>query len=259
VNVKVYRFPFVDAGIGQKHCPNEFVTLNGSGTDYTRFTWSPATGLNDKNLMQPLASVTSKTTYTLNAWNNYCYNSDTVVVDVNPKIVAKFQALPDNGIAPLKVNFVNSSQNGNFYFWEFGEAGASGHDKDTSYTYYNEGVFNVKLTVKDSLGCSDTTSTTVRVIVNETIFAPSAFTPNGDGLNDEFAFKFAESRFEFLELSIYNRWGVKVFETKMPGGTWWDGKINGQPEPPGIFTFYAIAKDKKGKSYELSGTVAIVR
>jgi hypothetical protein len=45
----------------------------------------------------------------------------------------------------------------------------------------------------------------------------------------------------------------------MPGGSWWDGKINGVPEPAGIFAFTAFARDKKGKSYEINGTVALIR
>ncbi|OYU94263.1 MAG: hypothetical protein CFE21_16890 [Bacteroidetes bacterium B1(2017)] len=259
VFVDVSIFPTVSAGPDLNHCAGDFVLINGSVTDYTRFFWSPALGLNDKLLMQPTASVTGQQMYILNAWNNYCYMSDTLVVKANPKVVAAFNADPSSGIAPLPVVFTNKSSNGYFFDWDLGEIGAFSNDENPTYTYKNEGVYNVLLTVKDSLGCTDTISKTIRVNVIETLFAPDAFTPNNDGLNDVFAFTYSPNRFEYVEVEIFNRWGVKVFETKMPGGAWWDGKINGSPEPPGIFTYYATARDKKGKSYELSGTVTLIR
>jgi hypothetical protein len=45
----------------------------------------------------------------------------------------------------------------------------------------------------------------------------------------------------------------------LPGGEWWNGKINGNPEPPGIFTYSISARDKKGRSYELNGPVTLLR
>ncbi|MCF8254994.1 MAG: gliding motility-associated C-terminal domain-containing protein [Bacteroidia bacterium] len=259
VRVAVDKYPTVDAGIDQKHCLGEFVKLNSSVTDYTNIIWSPATGLDDILLLQPNASVTSLTTYVLSAWNNYCYSSDTVIVNVNPKVVASFQPDPISGIAPLPVTFQNNSQNAYFYTWLFDDIGSGSNDVSPTFTYNSEGVFTIFLTAKDSLGCWDTSSAIVTVKTVETIFAPNAFTPNNDGVNDVFALVYDANKFENVEMKIFNRWGVQVFENKMPGSTWWDGKINGNPEPPGIFTYYVLAKDKKGKSYSLTGTVAIVR
>ncbi len=259
VFVDVNKYPTVNAGPDFKHCIGESVTLLGSLSDYTRFEWSPAAGLNDKMLLQPQSTVIVPTTFRLNAWNGYCYQRDDIFVNVNPQIEAKFTADPTLGLAPLSVNFYNSSTNANFYTWNFGDLSGGSTDKDPTHIFTDEGVFTVQLIAFDSLGCADTTTTIITSIVNETLFMPNAFTPNGDGLNDFFVPNFNVNRFEFLEMSIYNRWGVKVFDTKVPGGLWWDGKINGTPEPPGIFTYYVVAKDKKGKSYEMNGTVTLVR
>jgi gliding motility-associated-like protein len=259
VEVKVFSYPLVNAGPDFKHCPGDYVTLNGSVTGAIKYEWSPALGLNDKNLMQPLASVTVNTYYTLGAWNGNCYNYDVAFVEVNPPVNASFKADPNQGLAPLPVQFTNNSSNAISYDWDFGEAGGTSTEKDPLYIYKNDGIYTVKLTVLDDLGCEDTTTATINVRVIESLQAPTAFTPNGDGLNDNFAFVYAPNRFEFLEVAIFNRWGVKVFESKMPGGTWWDGKVNGIPEPPDIYTYTAVAKDKKGKSYELNGTIALVR
>ncbi|MDZ4668158.1 MAG: LamG-like jellyroll fold domain-containing protein [bacterium] len=259
VNVVVNKFPGVDAGPSYKYCPGESETLFGSVTNYTRIEWFPALGLNDKLLLQPIVTAPVTTTYTLAAWNGVCYNEAKTLVEVNPPVVASFTADPVNGLAPLAVNFTNSSSNGYFSDWDFGEIGANSSERNPSYTYLNDGIYTVILVASDSLGCTDTSSAKITVTSVEAIFAPTAFTPDGNGLNDVFAFKYNPSRFEIVEMTIFNRWGVQVFATKMPGGTWWDGKINGVPEPPGIFTYVGYAKDKKGKAYELNGTISLIR
>ncbi|MBP7511825.1 MAG: gliding motility-associated C-terminal domain-containing protein [Bacteroidia bacterium] len=259
VNIVVNKFPTLNAGVDYKHCPGESVTLLGSVSDYDRFEWSPALGLNDKLLLQPTATAPATTVYKLEAWNGSCYNYDEMLVEVNPPVVASFTPNPDRGLAPLPVSFNNSSSYGYFSNWDFGDLGAGSTDQNPTYIYANDGIYTVTLVASDSLGCTDTTTAKITVTSIEAIFAPSAFTPDGNGLNDVFQFKYNPNRFEFVELSIYNRWGVMVFETRMPGGIWWDGKVNGVPEPPGIFTYVGYAKDKKGKSYELNGTISLVR
>lgn len=260
VFVKVDKWPSVSAGSDKAICPGDFVTLDGTVSAGVQFfTWLPGTGLNDQLLVQPIASPASDTYYTLFAKNGYCYAKDTVFVHVMPKITANFNPTPNNGLAPLPVFFQNLSVNGNTYAWDFGDGLGTSTDKEPNYVYISDGIFRASLKVTDSLGCMDTTSALINVIVKETLFIPSAFTPNGDGLNDIFAVIYSPSRFEFVEMSVYNRWGVKVFDTKLPGGNWWDGKVNGVAEPPGIFTYNVVARDKKGKSYELNGTIALVR
>ena len=206
-----------------------------------------------------IRTAAATTVYYLEAWNGACYNNDGVMVEVNPPVVASFTPSVNNGLAPLPITFYNSSSHGYFNNWDFGELGAGSTDREPTYVFNNDGIFTVTLIASDSSGCSDTTEAKITVTSIEAIFAPSAFTPDGNGLNDVFEFKYNPNRFEFVEMTIFNRWGVKVFETKMPGGTWWDGKINGEPEPPGIFTYVGYAKDKKGKSYELNGTISLVR
>ncbi|MCG9879671.1 MAG: gliding motility-associated C-terminal domain-containing protein [Bacteroidia bacterium] len=259
VSVEVNDFPTVNAGPDHLHCPDEFVVLTGSVSGHTRFEWAPATYLSDKNALQPSASVDVNTTYVLGAWNKYCYAEDKARVEVNPKVVANFTSNPTSGLAPLPVQFSNQSSNAYFFIWDFGDLSAGSVEKDPLHTYLEDGRFDVTLIASDSLGCSDTTFGVINVNSIDALFLPNAFTPNGDGLNDFFVPIYNQNRFEFLEMKIFNRWGVVVFETKMPGGEWWNGKINGTPEPPGIFSYTVSARDKKGKSYEQNGTVTLIR
>jgi len=85
-----------------------------------------------------------------------------------------------------------------------------------------------------------------------TLFAPSAFTPNGDGLNDEFnIFNYG---FDKFTLTIFNSWGQKLFEQNNSEGTW-------KPEkdvPQGVYVYYLKAY-RKGVEYTFTNTVTLLK
>ena len=67
----------------------------------------------------------------------------------------------------------------------------------------------ITLATSNKNGCIATS--TRNIILRDGVDAPTAFTPDGDGLNDEFSVRFEEILVEF-EIEIFNRWGLKVFE-----------------------------------------------
>jgi gliding motility-associated-like protein len=91
---------------------------------------------------------------------------------------------------------------------------------------------------------------TVNVYVGGIIFLPNAFTPDNDGKNDVY---FAKGyNIENFEMNIFDRWGNLVFKSNdiMQG---WDGTINGQPAPMGVYqvtVFYTDAGKKQGQIIE---------
>jgi gliding motility-associated-like protein len=84
------------------------------------------------------------------------------------------------------------------------------------------------------------------VIPPLSIYIPSAFTPNGDGLNDMFGVK--GEGIQDYRLLIYNRWGVVIFESTNAKNQW-DGKYEGQPVETGTYVVQVFAKglESKGK------------
>jgi gliding motility-associated-like protein len=91
------------------------------------------------------------------------------------------------------------------------------------------------------------TSNYAEVIPPLSVYIPSAFTPNGDGLNDTFGIKGEGIR--DYHIYIYNRWGEVVFESSNPRQQW-DGIYQGNPAEQGCYVYkvYANGFDGKGKT-----------
>jgi gliding motility-associated-like protein len=88
---------------------------------------------------------------------------------------------------------------------------------------------------------------------------PGAFTPNGDGINDCFKVEYWGAINTF-ELSIYNRWGGRVFHTLNPADCW-DGRLNGVEEPTGAYIYeIKAASPCAAAGYVFrKGTVTLIR
>jgi gliding motility-associated-like protein len=97
------------------------------------------------------------------------------------------------------------------------------------------------------------TSNHTEIIPPLSIYIPSAFTPNNDGMNDTFGVK-GEGIKDFRIL-VYNRWGEVIFEStnaKMQ----WDGKYKGTPVEQGTYVYqvFALSGEVSGKT----GAVTVV-
>jgi gliding motility-associated-like protein len=89
------------------------------------------------------------------------------------------------------------------------------------------------------------------------IWVPNAFTPNGDGVNDLFRVLGNSGRLEGFELSVFNRWGQRIFHTdntKMG----WDGRFNGGDAPVGTYV-YQMRYSIGGRAYLHKGSFHLVR
>ncbi|CAN5747101.1 hypothetical protein BH11BAC4_BH11BAC4_01760 [soil metagenome] len=105
-------------------------------------------------------------------------------------------------------------------------------------------------------GCDSLISTNLTVIKTCAVYFPSAFTPNNDSKNDVFKILNAHNLLEY-NLTIYNRWGQKVFETKdYTAG--WDGIYNKVPQPIGVYVWYSTF-NLAGKNRQMKGTVVLIR
>ena len=86
---------------------------------------------------------------------------------------------------------------------------------------------------------------------------PSAFTPNNDGKNDCYRAKNWGYVTDF-ELSIFNRWGERVFHTSNPTQCW-DGTYKGIPQKSDVYVYIVKAKSLCESAVFRKGTLALIR
>ena len=112
--------------------------------------------------------------------------------------------------------------------------------------------------VTDDHGCKDTACTTVIVDTScSNIFVPTAFTPNGDGLNDYISIN-NTCQIDKLNFAIFNRWGQKVFETNDVLKKW-DGMFNGAEQSTSTFFFILNAELINGRTIIQRGDITLIR
>jgi gliding motility-associated-like protein len=112
--------------------------------------------------------------------------------------------------------------------------------------------------VLDEAQCYVDTSLRVRVYNTlPIVFVPTAFTPNGDGIND-FLRPIAAGMRQIHFFRIYNRWGELVFSTNQ-NGHGWDGRIQGQLQASNTYVWQISATDFLNFDYFLTGTATLIR
>ncbi|HSU29299.1 MAG TPA: gliding motility-associated C-terminal domain-containing protein, partial [Chitinophagaceae bacterium] len=156
----------------------------------------------------------------------------------------------------------NSTGNITTWTWSYGNSIIS-NDKDPLEYHFpiigREMIYNVKLAAfNQALHCGDSITHQVRVLSGCFIAVPSAFTPNGDGLND-YLFPLNAVKAVNLEFLVFNRMGQLVFESR----DWtkkWDGCVNGIMQNPGVYAWMLRFTHKDtGEKIFLKGTTALLR
>ena len=118
------------------------------------------------------------------------------------------------------------------------------------------GTTTYQLTVTTNNGCQASGKETV--VVYYPLAMPNAFTPNGDGKNDVFRLPPSLS-IEIKRFAVYDRGGMRVFETTN-SGVGWDGTFDGHPQPPGTYVWEIQYEDAvTRKSIRASGSVILIR
>ncbi|MDB9774991.1 PKD domain-containing protein [Vicingaceae bacterium] len=157
-----------DAGLDQTICTNDSVLLGGSSSSpiNTIYSWSPTNGLSDPTIANPIASPSSTTKYFLFTTNDTCTGVDSVIVTVNPVIVADFSASTICQNDSTTFTDLSSVASGSItnWSWDFGDGSPLSALQSPKHLYLTSGTFNVKLIITSDFGCLD--SITKQVIVN---------------------------------------------------------------------------------------------
>lgn len=164
-----------------------------------------------------------------------------------------------SGSAPLEIEFkANPTPNVQYYNWVVSRDGIqlfTRKEENHRHTFREHGKYDVRLTVSSDL-CAYTDSTIVIEVSESELLIPKVFTPNGDGLNDEFRVAY-KSLIEF-EAWVYNRWGRLVYHWTDPTQGW-NGKINGKNAAEGAYFYVIKAKGSDGLEYQQKGDINLLR
>lgn len=250
VNVVVNPKVNATAGSNVTICQGDATRLQATGG--TSYVWSPATGLSNPNVATPFANPSTTTNYTVTVTNSRgCSATASVKVTVlEPPVV---NADKDKEIIQGQSVMLNGKINGSgySYYW----SPTTYLSNPASLTPVATPTDDITYTLYATTGtpCNYEVSDKVFIRVYKKVTVPNTFTPNGDGVNDNWDIEALITYPESLT-QVFNRYGQMVYQSNGYSKPW-DGRQNGKPVPEG--TYYYRIDLKNGQV--LSGWVAILR
>lgn len=254
VRVTFHDLPVVSAGSDDAICIGSNTQLNASGAGLS-FLWSPANILNNPAIPNPVATPAVSTIFTVTLTDQWgCKNSDQVNVEVRTHPVA--DAGPDQELSFTFETNMEAATPGNNQTGEWTILSGSGDFsdlKDHSALVTELGLdTNIFVWTVTNEVCP-VSSDTVEIIVWD-LRIPTLITPNLDGKNDFFIINGIET-LGMTTLTIFNRWGARVYEKKDYNNSW-DG-VDENEDPLPDDTYFFILKTEQTKT--IKGYIVIRR
>ena len=234
---------------------NSQLTASGGST----YLWTPATFLNNPNIpnpqvIKPSTSITYKVQVNDNlgcpkpVFKTFSLTVIKLSVDAGPA---------DTSIVinqPLQLNATTVS--GTIFNWTPSSDLSSSNILNPLSSTSNDIVY--KIIATNNIGCSASDSIRVKVYnLPPDIYIPSAFSPDGDGVNDVIR-PIALGIKQLENFRVYNRFGELLFKTSTIGKGW-DGNYKGEKQLPGTYVWQADAIDYKNKKISRKGSVILIR
>ena len=246
--------------VADSSCVPATLDFNNTTSGGETFTWDFGDGGTSTDV-NPTHTYYTAGEYTISLHvvdNNTCNKEDdtTVTIHIFDAPTADFTYSPVTPIENTPVTFTNQSSADAISFdWEYGDGNGS-TTTNPVYQYNSTGVYDVSLIAVNAAGCKDTAVKQVSAIVIPLFDIPSAFSPNGDGVNDVFLVKgFGISKFN---MKIYNRVGRLVFETN-DANIGWNGVYAGSIQPMDAYAFVINVQFNDGTSATKNGSVTLLR
>ena len=254
-NIIVYTRPDIYLSLTNEVCEGESLFVissieGGSGVNTSHWVGPDDFTSNDQLLWFNEVRENMAGTYTLTVTDSLnCVESKSMEIVVNQGAEIAFSEYDTLWVDPGFL--LEAGYGAEYYYWNTGE---------TTETIVIDSMGNYIVEVTSYENCKSTD--TIQILWSGTPFyLPNAFTPNGDGLNDTFG---PIPRYDYVKkyhLSIYNRWGQRIYETT-DINKGWDGTYKGSPSQAGAYV-YRIVYEEFGQqpieSKVVEGTVMLVR
>jgi len=193
--------------------------------------------------------------------NGFCNDSASAIVPLDNEIIASFQSQKE--VCPKDLISFSENSTGKIiaWYWDFSDGSYSNDRIPPDHLFPNTWAgktYNVKLIVKNNIGCFDTASLSILKKQSCAIGVPNAFTPNGDGKND-FLYPLNTNTVTNLEFKVFNRYGQLVFETRDKTAKW-DGTMHGVAQHFGTYVWtFQYTDGLTGEKIFLRGTSVLIR
>ncbi|MBO6514919.1 MAG: gliding motility-associated C-terminal domain-containing protein [Bacteroidia bacterium] len=235
-----------------------------------KFMWDFGDGVRDSTTLNPTHVFSKPGTYEVTLTvidSNTCNISDLFrrTITVVGQSDADFEFTLDP--CSFEATFT-STKEALDYFWKIDD-GTVYTKKKFDHVFEPNSTNSVTLYTNKGTLCEDSITKEIRTdVAQRNVFIPNVFTPNGDGLNDQYCVDGYLDGCDEFELSIYNRWGERVFHSKEMSRCW-DGRVlNGSGIHPSGTYFYLL-EITEGKfslddtstntSYKQSGIITLIR
>ena len=260
--------------------PSGSLSVQTSGTNGNiSYSWSSGqTSQTIQNLVSGWYQVT--------VIDAVCSTTDSAFVDISNPPLASFSASPLIGCAPMEVSISNTSQNGTNYICIWGDGTSNSSTNLSGFTHIfsetlSNQVYIIQLIVQQGPLCSDTAIIEVEtsvcgctnpdadnynpnasiddgscIFAEPIVIAPNVFSPNKDGVNDQFLLSWMN--LISLRLVVLNRWGITLYDETSTDLTnmipSWDGKNQSE----GVYFYRYEAVGLGGKEISGHGFIHLV-
>ncbi|MCC6815542.1 MAG: gliding motility-associated C-terminal domain-containing protein [Saprospiraceae bacterium] len=193
--------------------------------------------------------------------SNNCY-SDTVTIVINEPALVRPDIGPDLNINSNQIILLKELTGQNFKEYQWLPADLFDCNNCPESKLRVQSDTNVFLFVKDQNGCSASDTLSIRIRKSGGIFTPNTFSPNGDGVNDEF-YLIGDDEIKVKYLSIYDRWGNLIFSHLNPRinkpDDGWNGIYKNKTLNPGVYVYQFLIQSEDGTEELRSGTITLVK
>ncbi|GIV33895.1 MAG: hypothetical protein KatS3mg031_1430 [Chitinophagales bacterium] len=236
----------------QDVCRGEYLTITASGGLY--YQWLPAGGQPHNQGPSYTVSPPYSTTYTVYVSND-CF-ADTGFIHVTVHDLPFVEAGSDDSMLRDEFVYLNGTASGIRSYWTPPDGLEDPFSLSTRASPFN--TITYMLTTISAYGCTATDSVRIAVQVINLLLIPTAFSPNGDGVNDVYKIIKTLNVEKLLDFKIFNRWGEIVFATQdISAG--WDGTYKGREQEMGVYAFYIKALTRDGDIILKNGNITLVR
>ena len=253
--VQIYTLPKIQMQANEDLCTGDTIDITPTITENNgdvSYNWSGSNGYTSQNEKLQLNTVNADQsgTYTLLVVDTmFCEKADTIEINIAPSPEIAFAEHDTLWVEPGFV--LEAGYGAENYYWNTGE---------NTETIVIDSMGNYIVEVTSYKNCKSTDAIQI-LWAGTPFFLPNAFTPNGDGLNDNFR---PLPRYDYVNryhMSIYNRWGQRIYETT-DINKGWEGTYKGSPCMMGAYV-YRIVYEEYGQqpmeSKVVEGTVMLVR